>query len=65
MVVVVGIEYYYVDGQEKFDSHFYFFLISQDMLQVFNTIHLKNPGISDIAIRQDQRIFATGGWDGR
>lgn len=26
---------------------------------------MKNYGISDISVRQDKKIFATGGWDGR
>lgn len=28
-------------------------------------VQIKNPGISDVAVRCDQKVFATGGWDGR
>lgn len=28
-------------------------------------ICIKNPGINCIRIRSDQKVFATGGWDGR
>ena len=28
-------------------------------------MELKNPGIGSVAIRDDGRIFCTGGWDGR
>lgn len=28
-------------------------------------IALKNPGINCLAIRRDQKVFSTGGWDGR
>ena len=30
-----------------------------------SAITVKNPGISDLAVRMDERILATGGWDGR
>ena len=28
-------------------------------------MELKNPGIADVAVRQDGKIMASGGWDGR
>lgn len=35
----------------------------QFTLQV--TLEVKQQGIADICIRQDQRLFATAGWDGK
>ncbi len=29
------------------------------------TLEVKQQGIADIRIRQDQRLFATAGWDGK
>jgi WD40 repeat protein len=29
------------------------------------TLEVKQQGIADISIRQDQRLFATAGWDGK
>jgi len=29
------------------------------------TLEVKQQGIADICIRQDQRLFATAGWDGK
>ena len=28
-------------------------------------MELKNAGVADVAIRNDSKIFASGGWDGR
>ena len=28
-------------------------------------MELKNAGVADVAIRNDCKIFASGGWDGR
>ncbi|RUS21038.1 hypothetical protein BC937DRAFT_93786, partial [Endogone sp. FLAS-F59071] len=32
---------------------------------IAGSVTLKHPGVSDVRIRSDGRIFATGGWDGR
>lgn len=29
------------------------------------SVELKNVGVADVAIRNDCKIFASGGWDGR
>lgn len=28
-------------------------------------MELKNAGVADVGIRQDSKIIASGGWDGR
>jgi WD40 repeat protein len=38
-------------------------LAQQFILQA--TLEVKQQGIADICIRQDQRLFATAGWDGK
>ncbi|XP_069071400.1 guanine nucleotide-binding protein subunit beta-like protein 1 isoform X2 [Pleurodeles waltl] len=40
-------------------------LDAQQRLQVYKSLTLTNPGVADVAIRQDGRILATGGWDHR
>ena len=32
-------------------------------LEIEKNVQIKNPGISDVKIRGDGKIFATGGWD--
>jgi WD40 repeat protein len=34
-------------------------------LQKSATMPLKNPGVAAVAIRQDSRVLATAGWDGK
>ena len=29
-----------------------------------HTFHIKEPGVSDVTIRGDRRIFVSAGWDG-
>lgn len=35
------------------------------MLALTASLEVKQQGIADICIRQDQRLFATAGWDGK
>ncbi|XP_066465978.1 guanine nucleotide-binding protein subunit beta-like protein 1 [Tiliqua scincoides] len=37
----------------------------QQNLQLQDTVSLTNPGIADVALRQDRKILATAGWDYR
>ena len=37
----------------------------QGRLENKYSVDIKNAGIADIAIRNDCKIFASGGWDGR
>lgn len=37
----------------------------QFQLQKQYTVELRNPGVSSVKVRQDSRIMASGGWDGR
>ena len=41
------------------------FIIIQGKLEKKYSLELKNAGVADVAIRNDQKIFASGGWDGR
>lgn len=38
---------------------------SSQMLALTASLEVKQQGIADICIRQDQRLFATAGWDGK
>ena len=38
---------------------------SAQPLKLSATLEVKQQGIADICIRQDQRLFATAGWDGK
>ena len=40
-----------------------FKLATERNLEVEKTLQIKNCGISDVKIRGDCKIFATGGWD--
>ena len=40
-----------------------FKLTADRNLEVEKTVQIKNCGISDVKIRGDCKIFATGGWD--
>lgn len=37
----------------------------QECLQKSYSIPLRNSGVSDVKVRSDQKIIASGGWDGR
>lgn len=37
----------------------------QLQLQKQYSVELRNPGVSCVRVRQDSRIMASGGWDGR
>lgn len=37
----------------------------QQRLSTASKAEIPEPGIQDIAIRQDGKIFAAGGWDGK
>ena len=37
----------------------------EQLLQLQGTLEVKQQGIADLAIRQDQRIFASAGWDSK
>lgn len=34
-------------------------------LQRGSELSIKNPGVNCVRIRSDQKVFASGGWDGR
>ena len=40
-----------------------FTLTSEGELELVKTVQIKNAGISEVKIRKDCKIFATGGWD--
>ena len=40
-----------------------FKFMSEGGLEVLKTVQIKNAGISEVKIRGDCKIFATGGWD--
>ncbi len=40
-------------------------LLEQGIVEKRNSLSLKNQGVTDIAVRSDSKIFATGGMDGR
>ena len=40
-------------------------IVVQGKLEKKYSIELKNAGVADVAIRNDSKIFASGGWDGR
>ena len=42
-----------------------FKLTKEKLLELENTIQIKNSGVSDIKIRGDSKIFATAGWDSK
>ena len=37
----------------------------EQLLELQGTLEVKQQGIADLAIRQDQRIFASAGWDNK
>lgn len=37
----------------------------QKLLELHKTMEVKQQGIADLAIREDQRIFASAGWDNK
>ena len=39
--------------------------MSAQPLKLSATLEVKQQGIADMCIRQDQRLFATAGWDGK
>jgi WD40 repeat protein len=40
-----------------------FKLTTERSLEAERTLQIKNSGVSDLKIRGDCKIFATGGWD--
>ena len=39
------------------------FKLASKGLEVLKTVQIKNAGISEVKVRGDCKIFATGGWD--
>lgn len=42
-----------------------FFCFDQCVLEKRYSVELKNAGVADVSVRQDSKIIASGGWDGR
>ena len=45
------------------EDKFTIFKLTSEGLEVLKTVQIKNAGISEVKVRGDCKIFATGGWD--
>ncbi len=39
--------------------------VQEGLLKRLFTVEIKNPGVAAVSVRNDSKIFCTGGWDGR